>query len=142
MSTKIRLTRLGSMKRPFYRLVVIDSRDRRDGRYIENLGTYNPIPKTAEVSLREDRILHWLGQGAQISNTAASLMREAGVLEKFHLLRGGVAPADLAERLAEHQAKLPRSAGGKLNRAEKKAQKKAASKAGGSEESAGESAEA
>ena len=81
MAIKIRLMRLGAMKRPFYRVVVVDSRNRRDGRYIENLGTYNPIPKATEVNLKEDRILHWMGEGAQLTKTAESLIRSAGILD-------------------------------------------------------------
>jgi len=116
--------RLGAMKRPFYRLVVVDSRNRRDGRYIENLGTYNPIPKAAEVKLKDDRILHWLGEGVQLSGTAESLIRDAGLLEKYRLIKAGASPEELDDKLAEWKAKQPQAAGDKLSRAEKKAKKK------------------
>lgn len=124
MSTKIRLTRLGAMKRPFYRLVVVDSRKRRDGRYIENLGTYNPIPAQAETTFKEDRILYWLGEGAELSETAENLVRGAGILEKHRLLASGVSADQLEEKLAEWKAKQPKASDAKLSRAEKKAKKK------------------
>jgi small subunit ribosomal protein S16 len=124
LSTKIRLTRMGSMKRPHYRLVVVDSRNRRDGRYIENLGTYNPIPAKAELNLREDRILHWLGLGAETSGTAESLIRNEGIMEKFHLLKSGVSAEELEAKLAEWKSKQPQATATTLSRAEKKAKKK------------------
>lgn len=129
MSTKIRLTRLGAMKRPFYRLVVVDSRKRRDGRYIENLGTYNPIPAETEKTFKEDRILYWLGQGAQLTETAENLVRGAGILEKHRLMQTGVAPEQLEEKLAEWKAAQPKAKEEKLGRAEKKAKKKSDAKA-------------
>ncbi|MBM4117160.1 30S ribosomal protein S16 [bacterium] len=140
MATMIRMTRMGSMKRPFYRLVVVDSRDRRDGRYIENLGFYDPMPAAMQLQLNEERILHWLGQGAQPSGTAESLMRRQGILEKFRLLRMGVSAEELPGKLAEWKAKQPRRGAATPSYAEKKAQKKSASKTAG--ESAGEATEA
>jgi small subunit ribosomal protein S16 len=121
--------RMGSMKRPFYRLVVVDSRTRRDGRCIENLGTYNPLPAETEVTLQEDRILHWLGQGAQMSGTAEDLVRQAGLLERFQLLKAGTPHEELEAKLAEWKARQPRVSGGRLSRADKKAQKKADARA-------------
>lgn len=133
------MTRMGSMKRPFYRLVVMDSRDRRDGRYIENLGTYDPIPAAAQVKLNEERILHWLGQGAQPSGTAESLMRREGIMEKFQLLSRGVSAEELPAKLAEWKAKQPQKHTDTPSRAEKRATKKSASKLAGG---AGDGAEA
>lgn len=134
--------RMGSMKRPFYRLVVVDSRKRRDGRSIENLGTYNPIPKEIEVTLQEDRILHWLGQGAQMSGTAEDLVRQAGLLERFQLMKAGTPREELEARLAEWKARQPRVSGGRLSRADKKAQKKADARAAVEAEKAAEAAPA
>ncbi|MBC8365993.1 30S ribosomal protein S16, partial [bacterium] len=124
MSTKIRLTRLGAMKRPFYRLVVVDSRKRRDGRYTENRGTYNPLPAVAEVTFKEDRILYWLGEGAELTPTAENLVRSAGIMEKHRLLATGVTAEQLEEKLAEWKAKQPKAKEERLGRAEKKAKKK------------------
>jgi len=76
----IRLSRTGAKKRPFYHIVVTDSRNARDGRYIERLGFFNPIAKGGEERLRLDRerIEHWLSQGAQASERVASLLKQAG----------------------------------------------------------------
>jgi small subunit ribosomal protein S16 len=133
------------MKRPFYRLVVVDSRNRRDGRYIENLGTYNPVPRATEINLNEERILHWLGEGAEPSGTAENLIRRQGLMEKHRLLREGVAPEELEERLAAWKAKQPRPKAAALSRMDKKAQKKeearSAAEAAKKAEAAAQSAE-
>jgi len=75
----IRLSRGGAKKRPFYHIVVTDSRSRRDGRYIERIGFFNPIAKGGEVrlELNQERFQHWIGQGAQTSVRVASLARGA-----------------------------------------------------------------
>ncbi|WP_366921632.1 30S ribosomal protein S16 [Metallumcola ferriviriculae] len=83
MATKIRLKRMGAKKDPFYRLVVADSRSPRDGRFIEEIGYYNPVKSPEELLVKEDRALHWLGTGAQPSDTVKALFRKAGVWEKF-----------------------------------------------------------
>jgi len=76
---KIRLTRLGAHKRPFYRIVVSDSRARRDGPFIEILGTYNPLKEPSEVKLDLDRAKFWLQRGAQPTVIAKKLMQRAGL---------------------------------------------------------------
>jgi small subunit ribosomal protein S16 len=85
MSVKIRLRRDGAKKRPFYHVVAADSRRARNGRFIEELGYYNPIV-AANVEpilvLKEDRIRYWLGVGAQPSETAAALLKKQGILER------------------------------------------------------------
>ncbi|MFY0679664.1 MAG: 30S ribosomal protein S16 [Thalassovita sp.] len=85
MAMKIRLARGGSKKRPFYRVVAADSRMPRDGRFIEKLGTYNPLlPKDSEerVKLDMERVQYWLSQGAQPSDRVSRFLEAAGVLEK------------------------------------------------------------
>jgi small subunit ribosomal protein S16 len=85
MAMKIRLARGGSKKRPFYRVVAADSRMPRDGRFIEKLGTYNPLlPKDSEerVKLNVERIQHWLAQGAQPTDRIARMLEAAGVTPK------------------------------------------------------------
>ncbi len=85
MAMKIRLARGGSKKRPFYRIVAADSRMPRDGRFIEKLGTYNPLlPKDSEerVKMNMERIEYWLGQGAQPTDRIARMLEAAGVREK------------------------------------------------------------
>ena len=85
MAMKIRLARGGSKKRPFYRIVAADSRMPRDGRFIEKLGTYNPLlPKDSEERVKMDleRIQYWVGQGAQVTDRVARFLEAAGVNEK------------------------------------------------------------
>ena len=84
MSVKIRLKRMGSKKRPFYRIVVADSRSPRDGRFIESVGTYNPLTEPETVTLEEENILGWLNNGAQPSDTVRNILSRQGVMKKFH----------------------------------------------------------
>jgi small subunit ribosomal protein S16 len=87
MAVRIRLKRIGAHKAPFYRVVVSDSRSPRDGRFIEEIGTYNPIAKPAAVTLDEEKALKWLQTGAQPSDTVRSLFSKAGLMTKFHELK-------------------------------------------------------
>ncbi|MDR0846305.1 MAG: 30S ribosomal protein S16 [Lactobacillales bacterium] len=84
MSVKIRLNRGGTKKKPIYRIVVADSRSPRDGRFIEIVGTYNPLTNPATITLKEESILNWLGNGAQPTDTIKNILSKAGVLKKFH----------------------------------------------------------
>ncbi|NDW53708.1 MULTISPECIES: 30S ribosomal protein S16 [Aliiroseovarius] len=112
MAMKIRLARGGSKKRPFYRVVAADSRMPRDGRFIEKLGTYNPLlPKDSEerVKLDMERVQYWLDQGAQPSDRVSRFLEAAGVLEKkerANLKKGepGQKAKDRAEEKAEKAA--------------------------------------
>lgn len=79
MAVKIRLKRMGSKKNPFYRMVVADERAPRDGRYIEQLGYYNPFTK--ELKLDNDKAKQWLGNGAQPTDTARALLKKSGAFE-------------------------------------------------------------
>ena len=81
MAIKIRLTRMGDKKAPFYRVVVADGRCARDGKYIENLGTYNPLKEPFELNLKDERVKYWLGNGAQPTETARELLVKANILE-------------------------------------------------------------
>ena len=81
MAVKIRLTRLGDKKSPFYRIVVADSRVARDGKYIEQIGTYNPLTNPAEIKINNELAKKWLSQGAQPTETARTLLQRAGVIE-------------------------------------------------------------
>ena len=83
MATKIRLMRMGRKKRPFYRIVVADSRTRRDGAFIEIIGTYNPLPNETELKIDEEKALKWLSVGAIPTDTAKSLMSKLGIIKKF-----------------------------------------------------------
>ena len=80
MAVKIRLRRMGAKKAPFYRIVVADSRFPRDGRFIEELGTYNPLKEPAEIKVDAERAQAWIKDGAQPTDTVRSLLKKAGVL--------------------------------------------------------------
>ncbi|ARW75177.1 30S ribosomal protein S16 [Lactobacillus johnsonii] len=84
MSVKIRMRRMGSKRKPFYRIVVADSRMPRDGRFIEEVGYYNPLTNSDEVKLEEDKIFEWLEKGAQPSDTVRSLLSKAGLMTRYH----------------------------------------------------------
>ena len=84
---KIRLMRMGSKKRPFYRIVIADARTKRDGKYIELVGTYNPITDPAEIKIYEEVALKWLKDGAVPTDTVKSLFNKAGINKKFHEMK-------------------------------------------------------
>ena len=81
MAVKIRLTRLGDKKAPFYRVVVADSRSPRDGRFIDNIGTYNPLTDPAEIKIDIEKAQKWIANGAQPTDTAKALLVKAGAIE-------------------------------------------------------------
>ncbi len=81
MSVKIRLKRMGAKKAPFYRLVVADSRSPRDGKFIEEIGYYNPVSTPAEVKIDAEKAKKWLQTGAQPSDTVRRLLKQSGIIE-------------------------------------------------------------
>ena len=83
MAVKIRLTRMGSKKKPVYRIVASDSRKSRDGEYLELVGTYNPVISPAEVKVNEEVALKWLNNGAIPTDTVRNILSKAGVMKKF-----------------------------------------------------------
>jgi small subunit ribosomal protein S16 len=91
---KLRLKRMGTIKKPFYRIVAVDSHKKRDGKYLESLGYYDP--KTDPLTLKVDfeKSLKWLKVGAQPSDTVRSLFRRAGLMEKWHKMRMGIKDID------------------------------------------------
>ena len=84
MAVKIRLKRMGAKKAPFYRIIVADSRSPRDGRFIEEIGTYNPIVEPAEIKFDKDAAKKWISNGAQPTDTVRALFRKTGLLEEIH----------------------------------------------------------
>ncbi len=82
MALKIRLTRLGDKKSPFYRVVVADSRSPRDGKFVEVIGTYNPLTEPAEIKINTEKASKWLKNGAQPTETAKELLVKSGVIER------------------------------------------------------------
>ena len=84
MAVKMRLKRMGAKKAPFYRVVVAESRSPRDGKFIENIGTYNPLVTPAEIKINEELALNWLNKGAIPTDTVKNLLSKAGIMKKFH----------------------------------------------------------
>lgn len=82
MAVRIRLKRMGATHRPFYRVIVADSRSPRDGRFIETLGTYDPLPDPSIINLKEDRVRYWLSVGAQPSEGALQVLRRGGIVDE------------------------------------------------------------
>ena len=99
MATKIRLKRIGRRNRPFYRLIVIDSRKKRDGAAIEQVGWYNPIADENSYDIKGDRVLHWLGEGAIPSDAVKKIMRQEGLLLRWHLMQQGVDEKEIEKEM-------------------------------------------
>lgn len=126
MSVRIRLQRFGKKGAPFYHIVVADGRAPRDGKFIEKLGTYNPMTEPAKIELDVDKAVQWLRNGAEPSDTARSLMSVKGAMLKHHLLRGvdkGAFSAEEAEKrfqawVSEKEAKIQKQAQEKLSKME------------------------
>ena len=91
MAVNLRLKRMGAKKRPFYRIVAADSRSPRDGRFIETVGTYNPIMQPAELNINEEVALKWLSVGAIPTDTVRALLSSKGIMKKFHESKMGKA---------------------------------------------------
>ncbi len=88
MAVRIRLQRMGRKQRPFYQIVVADSRSPRDGRFVEQLGSYNPMTKPATIDIDRDKAFEWVMKGAQPSDTVRAILRFKGIYYKKHLMRG------------------------------------------------------
>jgi small subunit ribosomal protein S16 len=89
LAVRLRLRRMGRKKRPFYRIIAADQRAPRDGRFIETIGYYNPLTNPHTIEVKKDRALYWLKNGAQPSDTVASLFRQTGVMIEFSLHKQG-----------------------------------------------------
>ena len=89
MAVKLRLKRMGAKKAPFYRVIVADSRSPRDGRFIDTIGTYNPLTTPAEIKINEESAIKWLNNGAIPTDTVKNLFSKAGIMEKYHNLKQG-----------------------------------------------------
>ncbi len=101
MAVKIRLQRHGRKKAPFYHIVIADSRSPRDGKFIEKIGTYNPMTSPATIDLDRDSAFEWLQKGAQPTDTAAAILRLKGVMFRKHLQRGVTKGALTADSASE-----------------------------------------
>ncbi len=103
MAVKLRLRRMGKKKQPIYKIVAADARSPRDGKFLEALGLYNPLTKPHTVDVKEERILYWLSNGAQPTNTVKSLLREKGIILKNDLIKRGLDNEKIESELAEWQ---------------------------------------
>lgn len=97
MAVRIRLKRMGKIHAPFYRVVVVDSRKKRDGRVIEEIGTYDPMPNPSKINVVSDRAQYWLGVGAQPSDTVRKLLVLTGDIAKFNGKEDAVSRVEIAE---------------------------------------------
>ncbi|MBA25121.1 MAG: 30S ribosomal protein S16 [Candidatus Marinimicrobia bacterium] len=121
MAVKIRMKRQGRRNRPFYRIVIIDSRKRRDGKPIEELGWYNPIQQIEKnYEIDNKRIIYWINEGAQPSNTVKNILKKEGILLRIHLQKQGLSEKDIEyefqkwemdreERLKNKKSKIKKS---------------------------------
>lgn len=89
MAVKLRLKRMGAKQKPFYRIVAADSRSPRDGRFIETVGTYNPVLNPAEVKIDKEIALKWLNNGAEPTDTVRTLFKNEGILKEFNESKKG-----------------------------------------------------
>lgn len=127
MAVRLRLRRMGKKKQPMYKIVAADSRSPRDGRFIETLGTYNPLSEPASITVDVDRTLYWLSKGAIPTDTVRSLLKQKGVWLRWSLMRRGVHEEIIADEVEKwnllQAEKLRRKAERKARRAAKKAEK-------------------
>ena len=124
MAVKLRLRRMGKKKQPIYKVVAADTRSPRDGKFIEALGLYNPLTDPHTIEIKEDRVLYWLDNGAQPTNTVKSLLRQQGITLKRELGRKGL-DAEKVEAEMENWKKL-KEASSKKKSTKKKSKKQAA----------------
>jgi len=103
LAVKLRLRRMGKKKQPIYKIVAADVRSPRDGKFLEALGLYNPLTNPHTVDIKEERVLYWLSNGAQPTNTVKSLLREKGIILKNDLIKRGLNEEKIESELAEWQ---------------------------------------
>lgn len=130
MSVKLRLQRMGKKKQPIYKIVAVDSRVKRDGRFIDAIGLYNPSTNPMTITLREDRVFHWLERGAQPTDTVKNLLSRKGVWLKWGLKKKKADEATIAAEFEKWQmmqaSKLQKENERKARRKAAKKEKKAA----------------
>jgi len=135
---RLRLSRLGRKKRPYYRIVAVDSRGKRDGGYIERLGYYHPLENPPAVDIDADKVLKWLRLGAQPSETVLSLLRKEGVWLRFRLEKRKMPESQINELMAQwfakHASEREKNAAAKLAIEEAKAVAKLVEKEAAAEE--------
>ena len=97
MAAKIKLTRMGAKKQPTYRVVIQEERSKRDGRFIENIGFYNPRTEPATIVINQDRVNYWLSVGARPTESVGHLLKSAGITDKYYRMRTTKSKAGAAE---------------------------------------------
>lgn len=103
MSVKLRLSRIGKKKQPYYRIVAIDSKSSRDGSYLDKIGHYNPVTQPASLTIDRSKALQWLNNGAIPSDTVNSLFRRQGILHEWDLRKRGVSEEQVTEEMGKWQ---------------------------------------
>ena len=125
MAVKLRLRRMGKKRQPIYKLVAADARSPRDGKYIEAVGSYNPKTEPATIEVNEERVLYWLGCGAQPTVTVKNILSKEGILLKKELMKEGLSEEAISVKLEEWGKNQESSIEKKKAKAEKKKQEKA-----------------
>ena len=133
MAVKLRLRRMGKKRQPIYKIVAADVRSPRDGKFLEAIGLYNPLTNPHTVDIKEDRVMHWLKNGAQPTQTVKSLLRQKGITLKNDLMKRGVEESEIESRISDWKKLKEASASGKTKK--KKISRKAKAKADAGEES-------
>ncbi|HQT91105.1 MAG TPA: 30S ribosomal protein S16 [Candidatus Kryptobacter bacterium] len=133
MAVRLRLRKTGRKNQPSYKVVAADSRSPRDGRFLETVGTYNPLRNPAEIKINEEKAFKWLKRGALPTDTVRSLLRKSGLWYKWYLMKKGLDESAVAQKLAEWQAGQEAK---NLRGAERKQRRKASKKAKKATESA------
>jgi small subunit ribosomal protein S16 len=139
------MRRMGTKKRPFWRVVAIDTRNARDGRFIEIVGYYNPMVDPPEIKMDDDKVFRWLDNGALPSEKVRQLLRKLGLIERWQLLKSGVKIHELDAAIEAKRAKQPKAEPGRGKKkapGKKKAAAAAAEKASAAEKTAGPKPEA
>jgi len=121
VAVKIRLLRMGRKKKPFYRIVAIDTKSRRDGRYLDKVGYYDPLTKPATVKIDKEKVLDWLEKGAIPSDTVFNLLQKEGIALEWHLIRNKV--SDQARNIEIQKWELSRKQSAEAVEVEEKPQK-------------------
>jgi small subunit ribosomal protein S16 len=107
LAAKIKLTRMGAKKQPTYRVVIQEERSKRDGRFIENVGFYNPRTEPPTIVINQDRVNYWLGVGAQPTGSVGQLLKTAGITDKYYRMRTTKAKAGGGEGASADQVAPP-----------------------------------
>ena len=125
MAVKLRLKRMGAKQKPFYRIVAADSRSPRDGRFIETVGTYDPIKKPAIITIDEEKVMKWLGNGAEPTETVRSIFKKEGIMAKFAASKVKTSKAKTKKEEVKETEEAPKAATKKTTTAKKTTTKKA-----------------